>query len=70
METKEELFNQFQMLGKKYQRLGIIVQNEGQVVTHQELDEFEAELESLLAQMRKMSQFVVAHYQREDGIVG
>lgn len=57
------------MLGRKYQQLGYIVQNQGVPVTHEQLDDFEDNINKILVEMEKMRHFVVSHYQREDMIL-
>lgn len=64
--THGELFERFVLLGRKFQQLGSIVQNSGQTTTHDELDQFEHNLERLLVEMKKLSLHTVAFYQRSN----
>lgn len=68
MSTQEQLFKQFQLLGKSFQNLGKIVQNENQTVTWEEVEEFDRTLDILVKDMQRLRMPTVL-YLKESGLI-
>lgn len=68
MGKQEELFKQFQLLGKSFQNLGGIIQNENQTVTWEQIEEFDRTLDILVKDMQRLRMPTILHL-KESGLI-
>lgn len=68
MSQQEELFKEFQLLGKSFQNLGSIVQNTHRIVTWEKVEEFDRNLDILLKKMQHMRMKTVLHL-KDEGLI-
>lgn len=68
MSKQEELFKQFQLLGKSFQNLGSIVQHDSQSITWEQIEEFDRTLDILVKDMQRLRMPTILHL-KESGLI-